>query len=251
MNDLPAIPLIIEGLTDAAFFQQLLLRLFLSDGEKTVGNRLGRENVARGVKGVSADGRIIDINFLILDGKHGPQEVVTTLLNTGVVSFTVAQDIDRGTVDETVDSIRDMVRSISGHTGSSEHLDQQSEVEPDVRVIPMGLPDDESLRALGVVKHEMEDYLVALALQDEVLRENVPELRQALDAMLPIVREKDGAFDSGKEIFQIIKPLVQLGFSDTGLAESFITKADPDVLKSVLAPLIEDMERALGMQQIT
>lgn len=239
MNEPLTIPLVIEGLTDAVFFQHLIARLFLTDSQKTIGIRGGRLNVPTGVTGISTDGREVEVDFYILDGKHQSHEVISTFFDTGVTKFAIALDIDRGTATETADSIRDMVRSVTGD-GVAE-----------VHVIPIGLPDDPTLHDLGIAKHEMEDYLISLALQDEGLREHVPQLQQALEEILPIVRDKDGPFDSGKEIFQIVKPLVQLGFSDTALAETFVTKAGPDVLKSVLAPLLDEIEKSLEIRRLT
>ena len=100
---------------------------------------------------------------------------------------------------------------------------------------------------MGVTKHELEDYLIKLMLEDESLRPGVTDLRQLILEIVPIIRSHDGLFDSGKEIFQLIKPIVQHGFSDTGVIRKLIGDANADILRSVLAPVLKDLEQSLGM----
>ena len=65
--------------------------------------------------------------------------------------------------------------------------------------------------------------------------------------ILPPIRNSDGAFDKSKEIFQLIKPLVQHSFSDTGVVEKVVWDADEAILRSVLAPLLVDVEQAFEL----
>jgi hypothetical protein len=111
----------------------------------------------------------------------------------------------------------------------------------------MGLYQDGTLAALGVTSHAMEDYLIKLLLQDAGLRQRAPELRGLLMEILPTIRRYDGNFDSSKEIFQLIKPIVQHGFSDTGAVESLFRNGQPGILQSVLTPLLPDVQRAFGV----
>ena len=115
-----------------------------------------------------------------------------------------------------------------------------------IYVLAMGMYQDPELNDLGISKHALEDYLLKLVLEDPTLQVNVRELRVLLDSILPSVRNHDGRFDSTKDLFQLIKPLVQLGFNDTGVVQKMIEDADENILRSVLAPLLHDLDRALG-----
>ena len=240
-------PLVVEGLTDAAFFQEIFLRLYLHDGSKTKETRVGRENIAAGVVGISADGRPVVIDFLNRGGKRETSEVIRGLFLANITEFTVSQDVDRGSNEKTIETINAQVGSAVQFTSRESETEETRTISPDVRVIPMGLPQNQTLAELGVAKHELEDYLVLLILRDPGLRESLPDLEPLLKEMLPKIRENDGPFDSSKEIFQLIKPLVQHGFSDVGVIQKIIPSVDLQVLKTVLGPLLGRMDTAFGL----
>jgi len=111
----------------------------------------------------------------------------------------------------------------------------------------MGLEGDTTISSLGIAKHELEDYLVKIILEDPGLHNNATDLPGLLFEILPAIRAHDGPFDSGKELFQLVKPIVQHGFSDTAVVRKVIQVADEDVLRSTLSSILTDLESALGL----
>ena len=114
-----------------------------------------------------------------------------------------------------------------------------------VDIVPMGLPDDHDLAALGILSHAMEDYLIKLLLSDGPLRRDVPEFRQLLEQLIEVIRRHDLPFDSSKELFQLVKPVIKRGFSDTRLVVELFQRADGAILQSVMSPVTERLERAV------
>ena len=113
-------------------------------------------------------------------------------------------------------------------------------------VLPMGLYHDPELTALGISSYALEDYLIKLMLEDESLRPNVPKFSQLIGDLLSRIRGEpyNFPFNSSKELFQLVKPIIKHGYSDTGVVEALFEIADPDALRSVMAPVIEQVERA-------
>ena len=113
----------------------------------------------------------------------------------------------------------------------------------------MGLFGDADLNELGISRHSMEDYLIKLLLLDESLRPEVPRLRELLLSLLGTMRGSPYTipFDSSKELFQLAKPIIKHGFSDTGVVESLFGNANPNILRSVMDPLIDRLERAVDL----
>jgi hypothetical protein len=242
--------LLVEGLTDAAFFQHLFAGLYLQGVTVRFGPRPGRENIPASFQGALPDGTLLEVNLTIAGDKGQIRPTIGALLRRDVTELVVAEDIDDGSPEQTVQSIRD---SVYDHLGlprpggliNNRVIDVAGRT---VYVIPMGLYQDVVLAALGVTSHAMEDYLVRLLLEDTKLRKECPELQSLLLQILPVIRAHEGPFNSSKEIFQLIKPIVQHSFSDTGVVQSLFQNADPDILRSVLAPVLADVEQALRPQ---
>lgn len=182
-------------------------------------------------------------------GKYRISEVVEELLRLGVRDLVVAQDIDDRTPDEAVRSIHHMVCSHLSVNPPNEppSLRKFSVADRAIGIIPVGLHQDPALGAFDISEHALEDYMIKLILEDAELRKNVPMLGSLIPQLLPAIREKDGPFDKSKELFQLIKPLIQHGFSDTGVVEKVVKDADEGVLRSVLAPLLADVEQAFDL----
>ena len=249
--------LVLEGLTDAKFFQELLGRLYLKDAERVFDERPGRRNMPTGIRGTTASGAELEIEFRYYresgesaeGGKGQFPVIIRGLLDQEIWNFTVAQDLDGDSRAQVSQSIRDVVYA---HIGVSSHGDQEASGpialgDGTITVVPIGLANDGELNRLGISKHSLEDYVIKLILEDPSLRSNVSELRPLLLEILPPIRNTDGDFDSSKDIFQLIKPMVQHGFSDTGVVEKVVRDADEAILRSVLAPLLVDVERAFGL----
>ena len=247
--------LILEGLTDATFFQEVLGRLYLTDVKRLYMEEPGRRNLPSGVRGTTPAGTELQVDFrysrqdgdTVEGGKDRIPAVIRFLLDGGVQSFAVSQDIDDGTPEQIVQSVSDVARSCLG-AASVTLNDDISQIRlplSNITVMPMGLFNDALLNELGVTKHELEDYLIKLLLEDENLRREAPELRALLAQILPNIRKMDGTFNSGKEVYQLIKPIAHIGVSDTGAIRRIIRTGDEDILRSVLAPRLEDLDRAL------
>ena len=213
--------LIVEGNTDEAFFNALLRRLYPNSSDITVENTQGKAAIPNAVRA------------------H---------LRFGVSELAVAQDIDDGPPSRVLQSVQNAAYSAFDITPpGGPPMDSFVTFEGrTVYILAMGLYQDSELKDLGISKHALEDYLLKLVLEDPALQVNVRELRVLLDSILPSVRDHDGWFDSSKDLFQLIKPLVQLGFNDTGVVQKMIEDADEEILRSVLAPLLHDLDRALG-----
>jgi hypothetical protein len=242
--------LVVEGLTDATFFQELFSGLYLRDAEVEYDRFPGRRNIPKVVRGMRPDGSLLEVEFRNEEGKGNVSDTVGGLLRRGVREFAVAQDIDNGTPDQLVQSIRQMVYShlrLAPPTGPI--IGRRLEIGGGaITVIPMGMYGDAALETLGITSHAVEDHLIKLLLADAGLRQRAPELQGLLSEILPTIRRHDGDFNSSKELFQLIKPVVQHGFSDTGVVQSLFANADPDILQSVLAPVLADVEQAVMAQ---
>ena len=212
---------VVEGRTDAAFFQHVVNRLY--------------------------SGRV-DLEPREAQGKYDIPKVAAGLLQANVREMAIAQDIDGQDPEMVMTSFDQAVHSALGISPQANSLSQRTvAIEGSkIHIIPMGLPDDGELGELGIKSHAVEDYLTKLLLNEPSLREKAPELKSLLLKLLPSIRDADGPFDSSKEIFQLIKPIVQHGFSDTGVVQKLVLDADENVLRAVLAPLLADMGLAFG-----
>ena len=174
-------PLVVEGITDAVFFCELIKR-FHSDTVTRSSDQPGRRGIPQGVRGVRADGTVIDLEFKNQmpqpeGGKEKIPEAVRGLVRDGgVKNLIVSRDLDDLAPGTVVDSIKSVLRNLLGGSieDASDHKFRAQNVTlpenqlpkgdwVDVVVIPMGLPDDTDLVSLGINNHEMEDYLVHLS----------------------------------------------------------------------------------------
>ena len=217
---MPTISVVVEGGTDVAFFNNLAQILSLTDDTFLVPQ--------------------------IAYGKGNIKDVVNALLSGHATRLIIAEDINHRTPDQIIQSHRDSVSAHLGHPATILPDSAESFMVRDitVAVIPMGLPGDPDLNDLGITSHAMEDYLIKLLLLDESLRQDVPQFRELITELIQTIRSYGVTFDSSKELFQLVKPLIKLGFSDTVVVESLFRKADADILRSVMEPLLDRLERA-------
>ncbi|PKB63550.1 MAG: hypothetical protein BZY80_06630 [SAR202 cluster bacterium Io17-Chloro-G2] len=249
--------LVLEGLTDATFFQEVISRWYFRDDERLYSQVSGRRNMPAGVRGFTSQGTQREIEFRYhripsaeaTGGKDQFPAIISALLDEGIWDFSVARDLDLNSREQVLSSIEDIVYSHSRTTGQG-NLDVSGQItakDGTISVLPMGKGNSATLESLGVMSHSMEDYLIELMLHDPSLRRSAPDLNELLLEILPSIRMHDGPFDSSKELFQLIKPIVQHGFSDTGVVHKLIRDADENILRAVLAPLLADMEPAFGL----
>jgi len=238
--------LLVEGLTDAAFFQHLFSRLYLQGVTARSGPRPGRENIPTSFQGTLPDGTLLEVNLTIAGGRDQIRPTMAALLRRDVTELVVAQDTDEGSPEQIVESIRDSVYEELG-LARSRGLPGSRRIEVagrTVYVIPVGLYQDDSLMALGITHHALEDYLIKLLLEDAELRQRVPELQGLLSEILPTVRRYDGNFNSSKDLFQLNKPIIQHGFSDVRVVQILVADAEIGILRTVVSPLLADLDRA-------
>ena len=219
---MPIIPIVVEGDTDQAFFNQVpLLRLSSKELSLEPRNAKGRGKLQKVVKGLLAD---------------------------GVTQLIVAEDLNGRTEEQVIQSHKDSIStSIGRHaTDLSPSGDKFRVQDVVVAVVPMGLPGDRDLGDLGITSHSMEDYLIRLLLEDASLRPAVPRFRDLIRELIDTIRRYDVSFNSTKELFQLVKPIIKHGFSDTGVVEALFQNAKPDVLHSVMDPLLDRLEQAIA-----
>jgi hypothetical protein len=241
--------LVVEGLTDATFFQELFHRLYLRDAQVESQPRFGRERIPQIIRGTQSDGSLLEVEFRNQQGKANIANVIEGLLTEEVLEFSVAKDIDAGSPGQVLQSIRGTVYAHFGLNPPVGPASKTIKVEGrTITILPMGLYQDDALVSLEITSYAVEDYLIKLLLEDTSLRNECPELLALLAQILPVIRSYDGSFNASKELFQLIKPIVKHGFSDTGVVHSLFQNANTDILRSVLAPVLADVEQALTVQ---
>ena len=254
-------PLVVEGITDAMFFCELV-RLYLSDVTVDYMDQSGKRRIPEAVRGLRADGSVLELEFRNQDPETGggkdqiPQAVTALIRGGGVTTLAVAQDFNSRPPDSVVESMKDVVLNLLGgavEKTTEEKFRVQNIALRQIRVgqsvtvgvIPMGLYDDPDLDDLGITSHAMEDYLIKLLLLDGSLRRNVPRFHQLIDELIQIIKRYNVTFDSSKDLFQLVKPIIKHGFSDTGVVQWAFQNADQDILRSVIDPLFDRLERAV------
>ena len=243
-------PLVVEGITDAVFFCELF-RAYLSDVEIETSDVPGRRDIPASVRGRRPDGSLLELEFRNQDREEGgvsqiPKVVDTLVRVAGVSKFAVARDLNGGDPDTVRQSIRGIVRRLTGGSVAIISEDQFSVGPIIVGVIPVGLPDDPDLRAWEITRHTVEDYLIRIMLDDPGSREHVPQLRELIPDLLEAIRGHGVSFDSSKELFQLVKPLVKHGFSDIGIVNRLFRNADPQILRHAMDPLFQRVENAVA-----
>ncbi len=261
-------PLVVEGITDAVFFCGLLRR-HLSEVRVNFMDQPGKRRIPASVTGLQADGSLLEFDFRNQDPETGggrdriPEAVRALIRDIGVLHLAVAKDLDGNTPDIVVRSIRDVVLNLLG--GPIENVSEEKFRIQNVRlanipkgqwvtvaVIPMGLYDDPDLKALGITRHAMEDYLIKMLLLDESLRPGLPQFRQLLLDLLNVIRGESYkvSIDSSKELFQLVKPVVKVAgnrFNDTGVINALFDKANSAILESVVAPVRGQLQQAVAL----
>jgi len=78
-------------------------------------------------------------------------------------------------------------------------------------LIPVGLPDDEDLKSLGVRRHELESHLLRFLFDhpEKCIHErtgrSITDPRKLLQEILPTIRRYDPPLDSAKDVFQVLR----------------------------------------------
>ena len=225
------VPLLVEGDTNAAFFDRLITHLSLAHAT--------------------------DLEIRNVQGRSNLQPEVKALITARVSQLIITEDLDDRTEPQIVEPYKQAVSGFLGHpvanisgflgrpvANLSPSGDSFQAGKVTVTVIPMGLPNDPDLIALGITSHALEDYLIRLLLDDESLRPEVPRFRELIEELVGTIRRYDLGFDSTKELFQLVKPIIKLGFSDTGVVQALFEKANQDHLHAAIDPLIQRLDAA-------
>ncbi|MFA0739959.1 MAG: hypothetical protein DFNUSKGM_000055 [Candidatus Fervidibacter sacchari] len=78
-------------------------------------------------------------------------------------------------------------------------------------LIPVGLPDDEDLKSLGIRRHELESHLLRYLFDhpEKCIHERtgrpITDPRKLLQEILPTIRQYDPPLDSAKDVFQVLR----------------------------------------------
>ena len=78
-------------------------------------------------------------------------------------------------------------------------------------LIPVGLPDDEDLKSLGVRRHELESHLLRFLFDhpEKCIHERtgrpIADPKKLLQEILPTIRQYDPPLDSAKDVFQVLR----------------------------------------------
>ena len=89
--------------------------------------------------------------------------------------------------------------------------------------------------------------MIKLLLLDEPLRLEVPDFRQLIEELIQTIRRYNVPFDSTKESFQLVKPIIKHGFADTGVVQALFQNANQHTLNSVMDQVIERLELAAAL----
>ena len=255
-------PLVVEGLTDAVFFSQLV-KFFVPDADVRPIDRQGKERIPAAVTGsLRHDAPAIELEFRNHvqakdegTGKPAIPDVVTSLIRSGVRHVLAAADLNGDAPEDTVNSLKSALRNLLGSepqdiTQRKFSIRNETLTEAGlppgasvvVGVIPMGLYEDSDLGRLGITEHEMEDYLIKVFLLDRSLRPEVAELAALTATLADTILNHNLAFAKSKELFQLMKPLVQLGLQDTTVVRRIFGRANHDVLRAVMGPLFSELQ---------
>ena len=78
-------------------------------------------------------------------------------------------------------------------------------------LIPVGLPDDEDLKGLGIRRHELESHLLRFLFDhpEKCVHERtsrpITDPKKLLLEILPTIRRYDPPLDSAKDVFQVLR----------------------------------------------
>ena len=117
-------------------------------------------------------------------------------------------------------------------------------------LIPVGLPDDEDLKGLGIRRHELESHLLRFLFDhpEKCVHERtsrpITDPKKLLLEILPTIRRYDPPLDSAKDVFQVLRGA--LGW--TGGPSDWIGKLLRDVkieCEPAFQTLVERIKQAL------
>ena len=244
-------PLVVEGITDAVFFCELL-KLHLSNVTETSADQFRRRGIPAFVTASLSDGSVVDLEFRNQDpntegGINKIPDAVAGLIRIGQPQFVVAQDLNSGSPSRIADSVASIIRTsdIPVHTQDDLKVHGEGVV---VGIMPMGLTDDVDTNALGITSHAMEDYLIKAILLDTSLRPGVPRLQELLIQLLATTRGQpyELPFNSSKQVFQLVKSVIGR-YNDTGIVRWLFQRADGGLLSEVTQPVLNRLVEAIKL----
>ena len=112
-------------------------------------------------------------------------------------------------------------------------------------IIPMGLPEDNTIKSFSITRFMMEDYLVKILLSnpDEFYQDlnfkinNSNKLKTKVQEILSILRKQNISIASSKEIFTLMRVLV-CDMPPHAFIHNIIEKTHDTILKDILKSII-------------
>lgn len=200
--------LVVESWDDRVFFEALIQKLFERKPEE------------------------LELDIKIGHDKRQAKDALRVYVRQGFLKVGIARDIDDSSPEEEENNIKDNLAS---------ECKSPVKVEKDfilawkskVIAIPMGLYNDKELKNLGITRHEMEDYLVKLALRESPKRTN-ERLLSLLKDMYHLERSK--------QFLQPLKALFKFSDDDRAFARFLIGKSSKTSVTKVTSNIFGKME---------
>jgi hypothetical protein len=124
-----------------------------------------------------------------------------------------------------------------------------------VRLILAGMPGDESLLSLGIMKFTADDYLLKLCLNDRSLKSfcdgegnlsynpaNSEVLREVLVEQVGLLRKRGITIDSSKRHLHLVRAILGFEASRAKMAEHLIKRCATEIRDAVLGKLRQELE---------
>lgn len=185
-----------------------------------------------------------------------PSEGREVALNTGidlvkanVPRVIIALDLD--TYTETL-VFEEVERTLAKHgvifTGGKGSYDCSG---TKLSVIAVGIPQDPTLKDLGVTSHAMDDYLISLFLNGEAYTQVVQKRKlkaPAFEALLPTIKgcsetiRKSGVtVASSKQFLDLLRAILGFRASPSSLAAAILRHSPPAISAAILKSLSDAM----------
>ena len=171
----------VEGPSDKVFFERLLRLMDLGQAVKTY--------------------KYSEVGYL---------KIIRAQSNLPGAQLILLRDLGSATEEELQTEIDKNLQTI-GKVQRIEASRWRFEFGATLCLIPVGLPDDDDLRGLGIRCHELESHLLRFLLDhpEKCIHERterpIAEPKKLLQEILPIVRQYDPPLDSAKDVFQVLR----------------------------------------------
>jgi hypothetical protein len=214
----------VEGLSDKVFFERLLRLMGLGQAVETYEySEVGYLKIIR------AQSNLLGAQLILLrDLGSATEEELQTEIDKNLQTLGKVKQVEA-------------MHWLFVESGATPHL------------IPVGLPDDDDLKGLGIRRHELESRLLRFLFDhpEKCIHERtgcpIAKPKKLLQEILPIIRRYDPPLDSAKDVFQVLRGA--LGW--TGGPSNWIGKLLRDVkieCEPAFQTLAERIKQALSTE---